>query len=545
MLMIGDISGIQNYLFDISNDGGGQARRMRARSLYIQLVSECALRRILDACEWDDSAVAFCGAGKFILDHKCEIASVEARVRAEVATISELLLEDLGGRLRFSMAWCDDDASVQTKYETAQRRLQIEKARGWRDVAAIGSRWRPEAFRLQPLNTPCAICGKKSIGISETGESLETSYNDKEKVKVCQLCFDDFEIGRRMPQLPHVFIGDGRKNGNAFNILGKTVTFSNSEKLLASAKPPGRRIERPLARHIPTVANGVSGHGDVRPLSFREIAWTARGNALLGVLKADADSMGEVFNGLLAESQNLEPMKNLSVTLDQFFARALDEELERSQVFKNIYTIFAGGDDLLLVGPWDATLAYAGYMQQLFDRNFKPHRLTISAGIAFFAPTRPVKFAVEVAERLLAAAKAEPGKDSVATLGQVWNWRAHPEILEHGQLLANWIDQGVMPRGSAHTLLRFALARDAADVTPGERLSVTAKLAWHVSCNYQTLDVRHFGRSPTEKEEMACALRRWVEGVLEDFDERNGTISKFLPAILRYALMATRKKEDE
>jgi len=39
MIVLGDISGIQSYLFDVAEAGGGQARRLRARSCFIQLLA--------------------------------------------------------------------------------------------------------------------------------------------------------------------------------------------------------------------------------------------------------------------------------------------------------------------------------------------------------------------------------------------------------------------------------------------------------------------------------------------------------------------------
>lgn len=48
LLVAGDMSGIQNYIFDIATTGiGGIARRLRARSLYVQLCSEVASHLVL------------------------------------------------------------------------------------------------------------------------------------------------------------------------------------------------------------------------------------------------------------------------------------------------------------------------------------------------------------------------------------------------------------------------------------------------------------------------------------------------------------------
>lgn len=49
MIIYGDISGIQAFVFDIAEEGGGQAQRLRARSFMVQLIAEVASIRVLNA----------------------------------------------------------------------------------------------------------------------------------------------------------------------------------------------------------------------------------------------------------------------------------------------------------------------------------------------------------------------------------------------------------------------------------------------------------------------------------------------------------------
>lgn len=49
MIIFGDISGIQAFVFDVAEEGGGQAQRLRARSFMFQLIAEVATIRILNA----------------------------------------------------------------------------------------------------------------------------------------------------------------------------------------------------------------------------------------------------------------------------------------------------------------------------------------------------------------------------------------------------------------------------------------------------------------------------------------------------------------
>ena len=46
---MGDLSGIQPYLFDVAESGGGQAQRFRARSFFLQILPEAAALRVLQA----------------------------------------------------------------------------------------------------------------------------------------------------------------------------------------------------------------------------------------------------------------------------------------------------------------------------------------------------------------------------------------------------------------------------------------------------------------------------------------------------------------
>ena len=59
MIVLGDISGIQNYVFDVAEVGGGQAQRLRARSFFVQLLAETAALRILRALNWSLAPVSY------------------------------------------------------------------------------------------------------------------------------------------------------------------------------------------------------------------------------------------------------------------------------------------------------------------------------------------------------------------------------------------------------------------------------------------------------------------------------------------------------
>ena len=108
------------------------------------------------------------------------------------------------------------------------------------------------------------------------------------------------------------------------------------------------------------------------------------GDHLIGVLKADADSLGQAIDAVLRANSDLRPLAKFSEKLDAFFAGRLKAEIEsgRDPRWQWIYTIFAGGDDLIMVGPWDVMIDFAGRLRELFQAEFRDRGLTISAGVA-------------------------------------------------------------------------------------------------------------------------------------------------------------------
>jgi CRISPR-associated protein Csm1 len=527
MIILGDISGIQRYLFDVAEAGGGQARRLRARSFFIQAVAEAAALRILRAVGWplDESHFLQSGAGKFILRGSVTGETAE-QLEREQGAVNDWLLQRTRAELRLTLAWADSDVDV-TAYRKAQSELQKRKSRPW--TPALDAGWDHSRLILPPLNTPCVLCGHAP------GEIDERDPDDGETRRVCRTCADNADLGRRLPRSRWLAIR-ASPQGNDLDLFGLGLSISNADKVTVGpdtiavmnltnpeSRPPWCPVEhflkRRLMAYVPTTADGA-------PVWFVDLAKQARGDQLLAVLKADADSLGVAIEKCLAGS-DLFSLRQLSNELDRFFAGRLKEEIEstREPRWKTIYTIFAGGDDLVMVGPWDVMIDFAGRMHELFQQEFRSRDLTISAGLALMKPKRPIKAVADEAERLLERAKMIPApgasapKNQLSAFGQCWKWEDHAAIIRQARQLAEWVERGKMERGWLHTLLELAEARDPL---------ASSRLAYHVTRNYRDNDVRRWGRQLSER-----------------FDNKTCLEVRYLPAILRYALTATRTRTEE
>jgi CRISPR-associated protein Csm1 len=500
MLILADLSGIQDYVFQVREVGGRQARSLRFRSLYVQLIAEAIGVRLLRAVGLDADQLLFCAAGKLAIDGGRLTASQAPALHEEACRIESWLRDRMQGRLRLSVAIGDSSDTGAESYHAASRYLQAAKLRSWSGLACTDRSWQPDRLLTVVPPDPDAEAER------------------------------DADFGREVTDPAHRYVVLGEEgSGAGFDVAGLSAT------LTATAGGQAHVDLTRLARHIPTDAGQAT--------EFVDLAARARGAPMLGVLKADADSLGQAIGRRLEGVKDLEPLRDFSSQLEDFFAWDLDRQMGSDARWRNLYTVFSGGDDVLLVGPWDIALDFAGHLQRLFARQFERDRLTLSAGIALIKPRFPIRLAAAQAEELLHAAKAEKAphsgapKDQCSAFGQIWKWRDHEAIISAGKRLAKWVDAGAIRRGWLHTLLELALLRrgEQPGRDPGMPADMAAsRLAYHVGRNWPKPD----DRDPEKR-----AARQWIDSVAAEFDRFETTADVhtiYLPTIVRYAMLATR-----
>ncbi|MEW6730266.1 MAG: type III-A CRISPR-associated protein Cas10/Csm1 [Acidobacteriota bacterium] len=538
MLIIGKLSGIQNYLFDVAHEGGGQARRLRARSFFIQLLVETAAQRVLYAINWPQQRLQFCNAGKFLLEGDDLNVEQQNAFNKTGREISSWLLEETNSDLHFSLVAQSGEGKLEQHYYSAMKQLARKEKQAWVDVVTNGQSWQVEKLILPSLDEPCELCRHRQVECNEDEDGVTRH--------VCRQCFRDREIGKLLPTVKWAVLSP-HASQNSFNVCGWHVTltvslpvFHQREIVLSlEAKQNGNGnatrnfIKRRLMPHIPLENN--------RPIEFVELAKKSRGDQLLGVLKMDGDKFGSHIKGLFQGTSGLNNLTKFSYETDEFFAGTLTNLMKKEPWNLMIYTIFSGGDDLLLVGPWDVIFDFAGVVQQKFYEQFNNRGLTLSGGMAFIKPKHPVRFAAKQAEELLEKAKNRPapnaqeGRNQLAAFGQIWKWWEHKIILNCAHRLVELVDKGVMQRGWLQTLLRLSEMR-LHSRTPADVGLAAARLAHTVARNYPR-------RNDPNQERVA--LRQWADNLIADFEHGKNVETRYLSAIIRYALTATRIQREE
>ena len=485
--LAGDFSGIQRFVLRVKTAGKAQAKRLRARSFLLDLLEHAALSIVQRRFAVSEEDVLVRGGGGFLV--RLQVATDSEGFDELANDLQSRLWDQFGGQIQLSLGWADTPTDARAALE---RRKRTPGA----CVLQRDGAWDPERLSQPPLDEPCKICGDfpgSQVLVDEDGDVLH-----------CRTCIETRKIGQDLTRREWIRVGRG-------HLAALGVPF----ELLASRKPGAWRVGRWVPREP---ASGT-------PLTFEELSRRARGDSRLAVLKADVDDMGQRVREVAGADPSHERLRALSHELHGFFGDRIREMLEEH--WPLIYTLYAGGDDLLLVGPWNLTLDFADALVHAFRTGPATSHgpLTLSAGIALTPYRIPIRHAVERAETLLECAKAQPGKNRCAALGGDWTWDRHSEIVAEGKMIADSVDAGGVARGLLQRLLHLAEA-----TVPQDRELQAVRWSYQITRNI-----------PRQGGDTVTRFRGWAHRAISQLDDRDEQRTTELAASLRYALLATRR----
>lgn len=519
MLIVGRISGIDDFVFGLAAGAEEQGAVLRGAAVYVQAIVESAAWRIRQAMELPGKNLLFCAGGLFAIDAGDTSPRQRRALRDECRDIQQWLLCRIGGRLCLAVGAAEHArGGAAETWQRALAELDAESLRPWRDTLVAADRWKTQTMCGGAIRTPGA------------GELKAIAA-----------------LGREMPGARWLVARRARESRPP-EALGYTLELSTAvvpdftgdmvwlaNLLDHTAPPPGLAAEcfvrRAFPRHVPVDARG-------QPRSLEQLAGRASGQPLLGVLRMDGDGILAAVSRRLARARDASALSSIVGDVDGFFSGELDRQLRRRE-WESLHTVFSWADEAVLCGPWDVLLDFADAARQMFARRFAEQRLTVSAGMSLLSPGRTASAAAEEAADLLRSAKAaaptegqQPG-GCMAALGQVWRWEHHAAIIAAGRRLAGWLRSGAMARRSAVLVLDAVSGRAAGhprDIAAG--LFCSGGRRWRGAAH----------------ESHRQAVRRWTENLADFLDAPQAAADvemQYLPAILRYAILAVRPEPRE
>ncbi len=139
-----------------------------------------------------------------------------------------------------------------------------------------------------------------------------------------------------------------------------------------------------------------------------------QGISALSTLKGDVDNLGTIFQNGLGDDTSFSKTAALSRQINNFFTVYLPWLCQSDDQYRNTYTVFAGGDDFFLIGPWLSQIKLASKIRQAFqDYVASNPEVHFSAGISTTKPGLPIGQLGDMAETALEQAKGHNPKDEM------------------------------------------------------------------------------------------------------------------------------------
>ncbi len=532
-LACADFSGIQKYIFDISKQKSS-GKRIRARSFFVHMLLEDVKNIVLKEFNLPIFNVVFQSGGKFFILLP-NIKNVESKINEIQKNINEKSIHNFNGEISLNIGLSDEfsgkndnDLSFKNFEEVLENslaRLSEKKSKPFLDylISEDGNFIINKGFDGKSL---CSLCRK---------------FPNKNLNDSCELCEQDIKIGKKLTENISFFVCFSDKG--EFNLfeskfdIEKEVNNDNNYDAIIAINPNIKNIKLEILENNFTI--GYLGNY-ISQKDFEEISMRScedkgdKGMKMLGILKADVDNLGKIFSiGLKRENDynynTISRQSTMSRMLDLFFSGYINDIVKDN--FPDCYILYSGGDDLVIIGPWDKVISLSQKINNEFKKYTNNEDITLSAGIFFCSHNYPIFNAIQEAEELLEKAKNNKNKNSICLFDHCLSWDEFDKIYPQLFMVDNWIEKESVSNQFVRSLLNY-----------GEMIRNSKKnqnlMMW------QPLLAYNIGRNLKEDNE----VRYWAEKILGMDKELKETevllfniIRNNLSLISQYALYRNRK----
>ncbi len=286
----------------------------------------------------------------------------------------------------------------------------------------------------------------------------------------------------------------------------------------------------------------------------------------LGILRMDVDGLGKRF---IIGFDTIKEYKVFSAKIKDFFEgrigdspeykkkdKLLDEfDLETGFPYRNfLNVIYAGGDDLFIIGRWDKLIDFAELIHKKTEEYFRDdtywedtidtngnhvkveHKITISGGIAIIKPKYPIDKAAEMAREAEEAAK-QGEKNAFNVFGKTISWeKDFEEVKKRKNDFVNFLQDSKLSKSILHKLMLYASIAEENKNRKKMGKNEEFSYIWHISY-YLTRYIKRYEKDNKE----ACEYFRKMRD--KDLDFKNVHNLEKIAIAARWAELILKMKE--
>ncbi|MGC8764834.1 MAG: type III-A CRISPR-associated protein Cas10/Csm1 [Brevinematia bacterium] len=474
LFVTGDVSGIQGYIFDLKTTSYN-AKILRARSFEIQALCDAVVFEILQRLELPIFCRVMNSGGRFLL-----LLPNTEKTKGTLKVLRAKLEEYMLRHYFAELALCISDgieASGEDLMQQNAKELFMKfsydsgnaKLKKFQNVLTnpkthiLGE----EYNKIKDASNVCSLCMCRAI-----------SNND-----LCNICNELVRFGGNIPKSKFITYSKTKIELSETKLtlpfewktyITESDSTENSQDSIIFAVnkyKPGFAFAK-IPYYLPAKEDGVK--------EFAELAEVSKGDKKIAMFKADLDNLGAIFSIGLGDSVSLSRYATLSRMLHYFFSVYVNHSLKNNTEFNDIYTVFSGGDDLCLIGPWNKIIDYSTSIQAKFKEFCGENpNLTISGGIVLSGPKRPVKYIAKNAEENLEESKNN-GKNKITIFESHEEWDKFSELIETGKKLDSWLKEEKISSAQLYRILKY----HHMNLNAKNGKEISRNLLWHSLLKY-------------------------------------------------------------
>ncbi len=445
MLVGGDFSGIQSYIYQIVSEFA--AKNLKGRSFYVKLLGDAVVRRVLDAMGLYQANVIYNSGGSFYI-----LAPNTPEAREALGNVNA----DIEARLFAAHRGAIYVAIASQPLTGAEVAGNADLKERWGDLFNKRDRCKQRKFAGYIKGHYAQLFNPIDIDPSNRADAITglpfAKGEQPKKLKdvdgwVSQLNDDQIRLGKEL-----------RNTCRSIAAVPAGVPVPSSWSNVFSINPAGLGINYYLlsqydCNHLPDVAkldprvqvislnDSVDAYGThacgrmfyggncFNGDDLNEMC-TPKNDAdgtlhRMGVLRMDVDNLGSIFQSGIADSKaSLARYAALSRAFDFFFTGYINRICANSQ---KAYIVYAGGDDLFIVGDWREMIGVAEQVSSKFKAYTCGNTaFSISGGVAILGSKYPIiagaQQSAEAEDRAKGHKAGGKEKNSFSLLGMPLGW---------------------------------------------------------------------------------------------------------------------------
>lgn len=525
----------------------GMSKRLRGRSLYITLLAESIVGYLINKLDLNSSNILFCGGGRFTIIAPNTGKSIDV-IEEFKEKINLFFIKNFNSELYLSLVYEEASGLDLKNFgkilqDLNSKHFEDKKHKFSQNLDDV---FKIDDVNYKELCAVCGnglvnykegdkkICAEceshEELGQAVANSRYMIKYENDSEIEESNFFIDLLNIGYIFKKSKNDVI----KVINKYPEISFTVYILNSTDftyLIDEVTSENVSFDfKFLGNNVPNIKG--------QPLYFEHLAKISKGANKLGVLKMDVDNLGKIFsNGFnhLNEDNNfssISRVSSLSFYLDLFFSGLINEIVDEFKVFidpcndcadkfdeieleferdedtiikksvyrpkegveicdkcmenaiSTIYINYSGGDDLLVLGPYDDIIKFSESFQSKFKRwTADNDSINISAGINISGAKFPIGKAAILADDNLEKSK-ECGKNKITLFNEILSWKSKGlqkgfyDLLDFAEELESYAENKKISMGIVYSLLKIWESRSNV-----KSIEINNEKDWHNDVN--------------------------------------------------------------